>query len=60
MDSKTIFNKQYDGESLYDLARDISEAMVEEYNPIIGEIPVDQHGFQAGSFEVSIIWTENT
>ncbi len=31
----TIFQKDYDGESLYDLDRDVSEALLEEYNPVV-------------------------
>ena len=51
-----LFKKEYDGESLYDLGRDIAEAMMEEYNPLMEEIPVDEHGFANGTFEVSVIW----
>lgn len=50
----TIFQKKYDGESLYDLDRDVSEAMMEEYNDIIGSLPVDENGFIAGEFTVTI------
>lgn len=56
--SLTIFNKEYDGESLYDLGRDIDEAMIEDYNPLVKGIPVDPYGFQQGKFTVSIIWSE--
>ena len=51
-----LFAKSYDGESMYDFDRDTSEAIMSEYNPLIGQIPVDEHGFQEGEFEVSIIW----
>lgn len=55
-DIKIVFLKSYDGESLYDLSRDIDEAIDEVYNPIMKTIPVDEHGFQKGSFTVNILW----
>jgi len=56
--SITIFNKEYDGESLYDLGRDIDEAFIGDYNPLLDEVPVDEHGLQQGKFTVSIVWSE--
>lgn len=55
-DMQIVFLKSYDGESLYDLSRDIDEAIDEVYNPIMKTIPVDEHGFQKGRFAVSILW----
>lgn len=55
-----VFKKEYDGESIVDLDRDISEAFVTVFNPIIDLIPVDAHGFQKGTFAVSIVWSEET
>ena len=57
--SKPIFKKEYDGESLYDLSRDIAEAIDETYNPAAAEIPKDEHGFQKGTFVVTIEWKED-
>lgn len=54
----TIFNKEYDGESLYDLGRDISECMEEDYNPKIAKIPKDKWGILHGKFTVTITWSE--
>lgn len=51
-----IFYKEYDGESMYDFYRDVSEATVAEYNPLINDIPVDEDGFQKGKFIVTIRW----
>lgn len=48
--------KSYDGESLYDLSRDVAEAMDADFNPEVKSIPVDEHGFQKGKFVVSITW----
>lgn len=53
-----VFKKEYDGESIVDLGRDISEALVEEFNPVIDLIPVDAYGFPEGIFTVTIIWSE--
>lgn len=47
-----IFDKKYDGESLYDLGRDINEAIEESY-----ELPQDEHGFILGKFKVTIEWS---
>lgn len=51
-----IFEKEYDGESLYDLDRDISEAFILEFNKIIDTIPTDQYGIHTGKFNVKITW----
>ena len=52
-----IFSQVYSGESLYDLDRDVSEAISSEYNPKAAAVPVDEHGFQKGTFKVTIEWT---
>ena len=57
--SIVIFEKTYDGESIVDLDRDVSEAIMEDYNPMVELIPNDEHGFQQGSFKVTITWSEN-
>jgi hypothetical protein len=51
-----IFEKDYDGESLYDLDRDISECLDSRYNPIVDKIPQDEYGFQLGTFKVRVEW----
>lgn len=51
-----VFKKNYDGESLYDFDRDLSECIMAEYNPIIENIPTDEHGFHKGTFKVTIVW----
>ena len=51
-----IFTKEYSDEELYDLERDVVEALQEEYNPIVGNIPRDKDGFRTGTFVVSIEW----
>lgn len=56
--SKTIFQKDYDGESICDLSRDISEAFDERFNPLVADIPEIEHGFHAGTFKVTIEWTK--
>ena len=54
-----LFEKEYDGESLYDAGRDLAEAFVEDYNPLMRKIPQDKHGFQLGTFKVVITWEED-
>lgn len=56
MKKLTIFEKEYDGESVYDVDRDVSEAFQGDFNPIVKQIPRDEHGFQQGVFEVTITW----
>lgn len=53
----TIFEKKYDGESLYDLSRDVSECLDECFNPIIKTIPSDECGIQEGTFHLILVWT---
>lgn len=56
--SLTVFNKEYDGESIYDLDRDVTECLDGEYNPEADCIPIDEYGFQKGKFTVTITWSE--
>jgi len=51
-----VFQKEYDGESLYDLDQDIADAFEPDYNPVVDDIPQDEYGLQKGKFIVSIIW----
>lgn len=51
-----LFEKVYDGESLYDLSRDLHEAFKEPFNPNAKELTKDQHGFLEGEFKVTIEW----
>lgn len=53
---KTIFRKDYDGESVYEVGRDVSEALIEEYNDVWKTIPTDEHGFSLGTIRVTIEW----
>lgn len=59
MNHLKILEKEYDGESLYDLERDVSEALIAEYNPVIMDIPQDEYGIQYGTFKVTIEWSNN-
>lgn len=52
----TIFEKRYDGESLYDLNRDISESTQSIFNPILETLPKDEYNFIQGEFRVKIEW----
>ena len=51
-----IFNKEYDGESMHDYYRDVSEAFDSRFNPAIKDIPQDEHGFHKGTFVVTVKW----
>lgn len=53
-----IFKKDYDCESLYDLSRDMSEAISEDFNPNISKLPKDVNNFIKGNFTVTITWNE--
>jgi hypothetical protein len=53
----TLLDKVYDGESMYDVCRDVSEAFVEDFTPALGTLPKDEYGFIQGSFRVHIVWT---
>lgn len=51
-----ILDKVYDGESIVDLSRDISEMFNEEFDPRIETIPRDHYGFMKGTFTVTVEW----
>lgn len=50
-----IFRKEYDGESLYDLNRDITECFDPRFNELVENIP-DGDAFLCEEFEVIVIW----
>lgn len=58
-DAKLVFRRRYGGDNICDIERDVSEAIADGYNPIVAEIPKDEHGFQQGTFEVLIVWHPN-
>jgi hypothetical protein len=51
-----LFQKEYDGESLHDAYRDVSEAFEEAFNPALANVPKDEFGFQKGTFVVKVEW----
>lgn len=53
-----IFEKEYDGESLIDIERDLEEAFNPRFNPLVNYVPVDQYGFHKGTFKMIIEWRE--
>lgn len=53
-----LFEKEYYGESLYDLSRDVYEGIDSRYNSLVEEIPQDKHGFLLGTFKIAIEWIE--
>ena len=52
MNKMIILDKTYYAESLPDLSEDICDAID------IADIETDEHGFQKGSFRVTIEWSE--
>jgi hypothetical protein len=56
MNPVTLLDKAYDGESMVDVGRDVSEAFVEDFTPALKDLPKDEYGFIQGSFRVRIVW----
>lgn len=52
-----LFKKKYDGESICDVDRDVSEAFSSVMNPLMEQVPDDEHGMSQGTFTVTITWT---
>ena len=53
-----IIKKEYDGESLVDITRDVYEAFIDEFNPEMTKIPKDEYGFHKGTFILTIKWMD--
>jgi hypothetical protein len=51
-----LFKKEYDGESIVDISRDVLESFDPRFNKKVENIPQDLHGIQAGTFTVTITW----
>ena len=51
-----LFDKQYDGESIVDMDRDVNEffsdSLIDDFS-----IPQDENGIMGGSFRVIVEWT---
>lgn len=54
---KTIFHKEYDGESICDVDRDLLESFDGRFNPIASEITLDENNIPEGRFIVTVQWT---
>ena len=54
-----IFDKDYSGESLNDLGRDIDEAFDPMFNPIVRSLVTDENGFVSGSFKVVVYYQDD-
>lgn len=54
--SRTLLSKTYSSEELCDLGRDVHEAFDERFTPEAKGIPKDEHGFDKGTFKVTIEW----
>lgn len=54
-----IFEKEYNSEALgQDVTRDIWDSFHPVFNPIMKDIPEDEHGFLKGTFKVTIEWED--
>ena len=51
-----VFTETYNGESICDINRDVSEAMDEHYNGAMKAVPVDEYGLSLGTFTITITW----
>lgn len=51
-----MFDKNYRGEDLCDVGRDVSEAFDEDFNELLKRIPQDRHGLPCGKFDIKITW----
>lgn len=54
-----IHSKVYDGESIVDLERDISEMFDDRFNPVILNIPYNKWHIMKGKFKVTVQWSDN-
>lgn len=55
---KIILQNHYWGETLIDVDRHISECFMDDFNPLMRDIPRDEHGFLKGKFVVTVQWHE--
>ena len=51
-----IFSREYSGESIIDLAEDLSWMFDDGKG---AEVPVDQYGIHKGTFTVTVTWKED-
>jgi len=56
--SHTIFSREYSGDELCDMERDVSEALFVDTNPRAEVITTNDDGFPQGNFTVTITWDE--
>lgn len=55
-----IFRKEYGGEDINDLERDVSEAFDPDYNPAAAVMTSDEYGFTEGKLVVTITWVPDS
>ena len=56
MTKKHLFNKDYCGEEICDVDRDVSEVFDSRITPAIESVPVDEHGLHKGKFRITVTW----
>ena len=55
---KTVLIKEYDGEALIDIVNDLSEALDENFNQVMRDIPKDEYGIHQGMFVICLKWID--
>ena len=53
---KLIFKKEYDGNSLVDVQKDMFEFLCAETNENMKDVPVDEYGVSKGTYKIKITW----
>lgn len=53
-----LLEKEYCSESLVDIERDVNEILQFPEDKDFLKVPVDEYGFQSGTFKVKIVYIE--
>ena len=56
MTKETVLFKEYEGENISDIQRDIHEMFDSRINPNVDTCEKDEQGIHTGKFRVSVIW----
>lgn len=56
MTKEYLFRKEYCGEEICDIDRDITEVFDDRMTPAIAKVPVDEYGMHAGKFRITVVW----
>ena len=56
MTKVTLLNKDYCGEGIVDIERDVSEALDENFTPALLDVELDDYSIPKGKFKVTVVW----